>query len=62
MPFLARSSALPDHGLHTPEGHMITLRSRPPFLFICPDNTGSVRHRLLEQERFGHYLLSLLGG
>ena len=62
MPFLARTSTLPDHGLRTPEGRMITLRSRPLFLCASPDNTGSVRRRLLEQERFGRSLLSLLGG
>jgi hypothetical protein len=41
---------------------MITLHSRPLFLCASPDNTGSVRCRLLEQEHFGHCLLSLLGG
>ena len=41
---------------------MITLHSRPLFLCASPDNTGSVRSRLLEQEHFGRCLLSLLGG
>ena len=60
MPSLAKT--LPDHGLRTPEGRIITLRSRPLFLCASPDNTGSVRSRLLEQEHFGRCLLSLLGG
>ena len=63
MPSLARTSTLPDqHGLRTPEGRMITLRSRPLFLCASPDNTGSIRSQLLEQEHFGRCLLSLLGG
>jgi hypothetical protein len=42
---------------------MITLCSCPLFLCASPDNTGSVRRRLLEQqEQFGRCLLSLLGG
>jgi hypothetical protein len=63
MPFLARTSTLPDHGLlRTPEGRMITLRNRPLFVCDSPANTGSVHHRLLEQENFGRCLLSILGG
>ncbi len=60
MPSLAKT--LPDHGLRNPGGCMITLRSRPLFLCASPDNTGSVRCLLLEQEHFGHCLLTLLGG